>query len=321
VNVELGRRVAVHAARRYGIYIALALLVAYFSLVSEEFRTTDNLFLVLRQVTVVGILSIGMTFVILTAGIDLSVGSTLAVAGLVSAIYAHESASFGNGALAILLPFVIGIIAGAINGAVISYGRVSALIVTLGTLTAYRGFAVWYRVNPVFDLQSYYLQIGQASLGPVPVPVLIFAAVAVAASLVLNRTRFGRHVYAVGGNEEAARSAGIQVARVKLAVYVISGLCAGLAGLVYTSRLGAAESISGQGYELQAIAAVVVGGTSLFGGRGRISNTIVGTLLIGVLFNGLVLLNVSSPVQQMIIGAIIVAAVFLDRVLQSRAGT
>jgi ribose/xylose/arabinose/galactoside ABC-type transport system permease subunit len=192
--------------------------------------------------------------------------------------------------------------------------------VTLGTLTAYRGFVVWYRVNPIYNLAHSYRIIGQSAIGPVPVPVLVLIGTAVAASIVLNLTRFGRYVYAVGGNEQAALAAGINIKLVKLAVYMVSGLCAGIGALVFTSRLGAAQAISGEGFNLQAIAAVVIGGASLFGGRGTVSKTLVGALIIGVLFNGLVMLNVSSPVQQMVIGAIIIGAVWFDGVLRKAKG-
>jgi ribose/xylose/arabinose/galactoside ABC-type transport system permease subunit len=306
------------ALREYGIYAALALLVLGFSLAAPAFRTQENLFLVLRQVSVNGILAVGMTFVILTAGIDLSVGSLLALAGLASGLLAQRDPTATSVVLALAAPLLVGVAGGALNGSLVAFTRVSPLIVTLGTLTAYRGLAVWYRVDPIYDLQPWYRELGRFELGPLPLPALVFLGVAGAASLALSRTRFGRQVYAVGGNPEAARAAGIPVARVRLCVYLISGLCAGLAALVFTARLGAAQSIAGQGFELQAIAAVVVGGTSLFGGRGRVHHTVVGTLLIGVLFNGLVLLNVPSPIQQMAIGAIIVGAVWLDGALQGR---
>ena len=181
---------------------------------------------------------------------------------------------------------------------------------------AYRGFVVWYRVNPIYNLQPWYRVIGQNSIGPIPIPVVVFFLVIILASIVLNLTRYGRYVYAVGGNEAAARAAGINVSLVKLGVYSISGLMCGLAGLVFTSRLGAAQAISGQGYELIAIASVVVGGASLFGGRGTVSKTVVGALIIQVLQNGLVMLNVPSTIQQIIIGGIIIGAVGMDQVIR-----
>ena len=306
------------ALRDYGIYIALAAVVAYFSIEIPEFRSAENALLILLQVSVIGIIAVGVTFTILTAGIDLSVGSLLAVAGIMSGLFAQQDATPLNVALAFLLPVLIGLLGGAINGLVIAWAGVNPLIVTLGTLTAFRGFVVWYRVNPIYDLQPYYRVIGQGTIGPVPIPVVVLLAVAVAAWIVLAYTRFGRYVYAVGGNREAARAAGIDVELVTFAVYVISGLCVGIAALIFTSRLMAAQAISGQGFELQAIAAAVVGGASLFGGRGRIGNTIIGALIMGVLFNGLVMLDVPAPIQQMAIGVIIIAAVWLDGILRKR---
>lgn len=303
-------------AREYGIYFALIGLVLAFSIASPRFHSINNFVLILLQVSVTGIISIGMLFVILSAGIDLSVGSTLAVAGMISGIYAHKDPTTLNILFAIAFPFIIGVICGVINGSLVAWAKVPALIVTLGTLYAYRGFVVWYRVNPIYDLKPYYRIIGQNSIGPVPIPVVIFFLIALLASIVLNLTRFGRYIYAVGGNEAAAKAAGINVSLVKLGVYTISGFLCGLSGLVFTSRLGAAQAISGQGYELIAIASVVVGGASLFGGRGTVSKTIVGALIIQILQNGLVMLNVPSPIQQIIIGMIIIIAVGLDNLIR-----
>jgi ribose/xylose/arabinose/galactoside ABC-type transport system permease subunit len=306
------------ALRDYGIYLALAILVAYFSLRIPEFRTWDNALLIVLQVSVIGVIAIGMTFTIITAGIDLSVGSLLAVAGIMSGLFAQRPPTTLDVALALLMPIGIGILGGALNGLTIAVAGVNPLIATLGTLTAFRGFVVWYRVNPIYNLQSYYRVIGQGQLFGVPVPVLILALMATLAWVVLSFTRFGRYVYAVGGNREAARAAGINVSLVVFAVYVISGFCVGVAALIFTSRLMAAQAISGQGFELQAIAAAVIGGASLFGGRGRISNTIVGALIMGVLFNGFVMLDVPQPIQQMFIGVIIIVAVWLDGALRKR---
>lgn len=316
---ELSLRPSLVATLRdYGIYLALGVLVAYFAIALPQFRTPDNALLVLLQVAVIGIIAIGMTFTILTAGIDLSVGSLLAVAGMFSGVFAQKDPSAVNIALAFLLPVAIGLLGGALNGVIIAWAGVNPLIVTLGTLTAYRGFIVWYRVNPIYDLQPYYRAVGQGTVGPVPIPAIILLAMAGVAWVVLNYTRYGRYVYVVGGNPEAARAAGIDVPLMKFSVYVLSGFCVGVAALIFTSRLMAAQAISGQGFELQAIAAAVVGGASLFGGRGKITNTIVGALIMGVLFNGLVMLNVPAPIQQMVIGVIIIAAVWLDAVLRQR---
>jgi ribose/xylose/arabinose/galactoside ABC-type transport system permease subunit len=259
-----------------------------------------------------------MTFTIITAGIDLSVGSLLAVAGIMSGLFAQREPTAINMLLAFALPIAVGLVGGALNGAIIAGAGVNPLIVTLGTLTAFRGFVVWYRVNPIYDLKPYYRIIGQGTLLGIPIPVIVLALVAVSAWITLSCTRFGRYVYAVGGNREAARAAGIQVSLVTFAVYVISGLCVGIAALISTSRLMAAQAISGQGFELQAIAAAVIGGASLFGGRGKISNTIVGALIMGILFNGFVMLDVPQPIQQMAVGVIIIVAVWLDGVLRNR---
>jgi ribose/xylose/arabinose/galactoside ABC-type transport system permease subunit len=254
--------------------------------------------------------------VILSAGIDLSVGSILALAGMISGVYANKYPTPMNIFLAIVFPIAIGLFCGILNGTLVAWAKVPALIVTLGTMYAIRGFVVWYRVNPIYNLQPWYRVIGQGSLGPIPIPVVVFLLVALIAATVLKFTRFGRYVYAVGGNEQAARAAGINVNLVKLCVYTISGLMCGLAGLVFTSRLGAAQAISGVGFEMIAIASVVVGGASLFGGRGTVEKTIIGALIIQVLSNGLVMLNVPSPIQQIIIGMIIIAAVGLDNLIR-----
>jgi ribose/xylose/arabinose/galactoside ABC-type transport system permease subunit len=310
---------AMAIARDYGMHIALVVLVAIFVIASPDFRTVSNLINILNQVAVVGIVSVGMTFVILTAGIDLSVGSLLALASLASGVFVAGSGSTAQTViLALVVPVAVGLIGGAINGAIVASKLATPLIVTLGTLTAFRGMAVQYRVNPIHGLQDWYRQIGSGRTAGIPNGIYIFLAIVLVASLVLNRTRFGREVYAVGGNEQASRAAGINVARVKFAVYAISGLCVAVAAIINTSRIGAAQAIAGQGLELQAIAAVVIGGASLFGGRGKISNTVIGTLILGVLFNGLVLLNVSSPIQNIIIGALIVAAVSLDGFFRRR---
>jgi len=309
---------AVLALRDYGIYFALIALIAYFSIRVPEFRTWDNALLILLQVSVIGIIAIGMTFTIITAGIDLSVGSLLAVAGIMSGLFAQREPTAFNVILAFGVPIAVGVFGGVCNGLIIAGAGVNPLIVTLGTLTAFRGFVVWYRVNPIYDLQTYYQVIGQGTVLGIPVPVLFLVAMAVTAWILLSYTRFGRYVYAVGGNREAARAAGINVALITFSVYVISGFCVGMAALIFTSRLMAAQAISGQGFELQAIAAAVVGGASLFGGRGRISNTIVGALIMGVLFNGFVMLDVPQPIQQMSVGVIIIVAVWLDGYLRKR---
>ncbi|HZP21639.1 MAG TPA: ABC transporter permease [Bauldia sp.] len=306
------------ALQDYGIYIVLVLIALFFSLVAPGFASPTNFLLVLLQVSVMGIISIAMLFVILTRGIDLSVGSILAIAGMFSGLMAREDPTAVNVVLAFGLPVFLGLVCGLFNGYLASWGGLPPLIVTLGTMYAYRGFIVWYHVDPVYRLQPWYRVLGQEKIGPIPIPVIILVLVAIVASVVLNRTPFGRQVYAVGGNEDAARASGINVNLVKLAVYAISGALCGLAGLVFTSRLGAAQSISGEGFELIAIASVVVGGASLFGGRGAVGKTLVGALIMQIVQSGLVMLDVPSPIQQATLGFIIIAAVFIDLRVQNR---
>jgi ribose/xylose/arabinose/galactoside ABC-type transport system permease subunit len=255
-----------------------------------------------------------MTFVILTAGINLSVGSMLAVLSSVSAeLSVQTDPSLFIKFLAFAAPIFLGMVMGALNGSLVATGFIAPFVVTLATLGAFRGFAVWYHSNPVYGLPAWYREVGeQSAFGIIPYGVIVYLIVAVVASVVLSRTKFGREVYAVGGNERASRASGISVARVKAAVYVISGLCVGIATIIQNGRVGGGQSYAGDGLELQAIAAVIIGGVSLFGGRGSISNAVTGTLVLGVLFNGLVLLNVPTPIQKIIIGAILVSAVMFD---------
>ena len=221
--------------------------------------------------------------------------------------------------LAFAAPILVGIAGGALNGAVIAGAGVNPLIVTLGTLTAFRGFVVWYRVNPIYDLQPYYRVVGQGTVVGLPVPVLILAPRG--ARRLGDAELHPLRPLRLRGGRQPPRRRGRPASTsplVTFSVYVVSGLCVGIAALVFTSRLMAAQAISGQGFELQAIAAAVIGGASLFGGRGRISNTIVGAVIMGVLFNGFVMLDVPQPIQQMCVGVIIIVAVWLDGFLRRR---
>ena len=307
-------------AQRYGILIALAALCVVLSLVSENFLTSRNIINVLRQTSINGILAIGMTFVILTRGIDLSVGSVVALAGVVSASFATTSASgFIPGAPYVaILPMIVGVATGiamgALSGVAVARFLVPAFVATLGMLSAARGLTLIYSGGrPIPALTDGYRWIGTGDIAGIPVPIILFALVFAVAHFVLTRTRFGRHVYAVGGNPHAAKVSGLPVRRIRFAVYVISGALAGIAGMVLAARTGSALPQAGVAYELDAIAAVVIGGTSLAGGIGRVSGTVIGALLIGVMNNGLDLLGVESYYQQVIKGALIVAAVLLDR--------
>ncbi len=323
---------------RFAPLIFLLLLMAVFATLEPRFLSSVNLFNVMRQVSIVGLLAIGMTFVILTAGIDLSVGSLLAFAGLVAAAVSKGGLSnrfiVGEGQdaaayawyLAALAAIAVGLLGGFIQGFAITRLKVPPFVVTLGGMSVFRGAALLFAAGgPISGFDPAYVWWGQGRLGPVPglgwfvpIPVIIFLALAVLAHIVLRYTRYGRKVYAVGGNPEAARLSGLNVRRITLSVYVIMGFFAGLGAFVLSARLNSAEAIAGTGYELTVIASVVIGGTSLFGGVGSIFGTVIGTILIGVLLNGLVLMNVSSYIQQIIIGIIIVLAVAFDTFAKSR---
>jgi ribose/xylose/arabinose/galactoside ABC-type transport system permease subunit len=314
---------------RFAPLLFLILLMLVFALIEPRFMSSVNLFNVMRQVSITGLLAIGMTFVILTAGIDLSIGSLLAFAGLVAAAVAKGGLSdrftvgdeaIGYGwPLAALAAIAVGLVGGYLQGLAITRLKVPPFVVTLGGMSAFRGAALLFAAGgPISGFDPGFSWWGQGKIGPVPVPVIIFLVAAVIAHIVLSHTRFGRRVYAVGGNPEAARLSGLNVSGIICSVYVIMGFFAGLCAFVLAARLNSAEAVAGTGYELTVIASVVIGGTSLFGGVGTIFGTVIGSLLIGVLLNGLVILNVSSYIQQIIIGVIIVLAVAFDTFAKSR---
>ncbi|HYG56747.1 MAG TPA: ribose ABC transporter permease, partial [Symbiobacteriaceae bacterium] len=253
----------------------------------------------------------GMTLVILTGGIDLSVGPVLALS---SAVMAGLAAGGTHPLVAVLAGLAVGAALGAANGTVITRGGVAPFVATLGTMTIARGLTLVYTDGrPITGLPDALTALGTGYVGPIPAPVVVMAAVVLVTYLVLTHTPFGRFIYAVGSNEEAARFAGISVPRTKTLAYMLTGIAAALAGLVLTGRLNSAQPTAGAGFELDAIAAVVLGGTSLAGGQGGILGTVVGALIIGTLDNGLNLLNVSSFYQQVAKGAVILIAVLLDR--------
>jgi inositol transport system permease protein len=320
---------------RFAPLIFLVILMGVFAIAEPRFLNPLNLFNVMRQVSIYGLLAIGMTFVILTAGIDLSVGSLLAFAGLVAAAVSKGGLSnrftVGEGQdavsygwyLAALAAIVVGLIGGFIQGFAITRLRVPPFVVTLGGMSVFRGAALLFAEGgPISGFDPGFVWWGQGRVfGQVPIPVIAFLGFAVLAHIVLRYTRYGRQVYAVGGNPEAARLSGLNVRWVTTSVYVIMGFFAGLGSFVLAARLNSAEAVAGTGYELTVIASVVIGGTSLFGGNGTIFGTVIGTILIGVLLNGLVLMNVSSYIQQIIIGVIIVLAVAFDTFAKSRRRT
>lgn len=312
----------------------LLILIVAFAILEPRFLNPFNLFNVLRQVSIAGLIAIGMTFVILTAGIDLSVGSLLAFSGMVAALVAKggladrfavgTSVDAGNPVILVFLTAIaVGMIGGGLQGLAITRLKVPPFVVTLGGLTAFRGATLLVSGGgPIsgFTPDFTWWGIGRIDFWglletryAVPVPALIFIVAAILAHIVLRYTRFGQHVYATGGNPVAANLNGVPTRLITFLVYVIVGFFCGLAAFLLAARLSSAEAVAGQGLELTVIASVVIGGTSLFGGVGNIFGTVVGTLLIGVLQNGLVLLNVSSFIQQIVIGLVLIAAVAFDR--------
>ncbi|MGX9133316.1 ribose ABC transporter permease [Rummeliibacillus sp. JY-2-4R] len=299
--------------QKLGPLLGLLLIIIIISIMSPSFLTATNIFNVLRQVSISALIAFGMTFVILTGGIDLSVGSTLALTGAISAGFL---ASGMDPFLAMLIGLALGAVLGGVNGFIIAKGKVAPFIATLATMTIYRGLTLVYTdgkpVSGLGDSLAFQM-FGKGYFLGIPVPVITMIVAFFVLFFILKKTTFGRRVYAIGGNEEASRLSGINVDRITIAVYSLTGMLAALSALILTSRLNSAQPTAGASYELDAIAAVVLGGTSLTGGRGWIFGTLVGALIIGVLNNGLNLIGVSSFFQQVVKGVVILIAVLIDR--------
>lgn len=294
-------------------FIGLILLVIIISVLNSAFLEPSNLFNLLRQVSINGLIAFGMTFVILTGGIDLSVGSTLALS---SALIAILMVSGVDSMIALLVGCIFGAILGAINGLLITLGKMAPFIATLATMTVFRGLTlVITDGNPITNLNgSYAFQLfGRGYFLGIPVPAVTMFITFIILYIILHKTIFGRQTYAMGGNEKADFISGIKVNKLKIMIYSLAGLMSAMAGAILTSRLNSAQPTAGMSYELDAIAAVVLGGTSLTGGKGRILGTLIGVLIIGVLNNGLNLLGVSSFYQQVVKGVVIIIAVLIDR--------
>lgn len=292
---------------RLGLVIALVLIGGMLAMIHPVFLTWPNLVNVVRQISINGILAVGVTFVLLTGGVDLSLGSLVALCGVVAAHFAHPREY--PLAVPVLLGVLVGAACGAVNGLFVAKGRVPPFIVTLGMMTVARGLAlVLSGGRPVSNLSEPFKAIGSGA-----VPIVIFLVTAAVSWVFLANLRLGRHLYAVGGNENAARASGINVAAVKLFAYTVCGALAGVAGVVLAARITTGQPNAGVGYELDAIAAVVIGGTSLSGGVGGVGGTVLGALLMGIINNGLDLLNVSAYYQAIVKGMIIVGAVWLDQ--------
>ncbi len=304
-------------ARELGTLVGLVALVALLSVLTPHFLSVSNLLNVMEQTSINAVIAVGMTFVILSGGIDLSVGSLLALSGVVlaSALQAGWPAPAAS-----LAGLAVGGASGFVNGLLITRGRLPAFIATLGMMSIARGAAlVFTSGRPISGFAASFRQLSTARVLGVPAPVVLTIVVYALGHFLLTRTRFGRYVYAIGGNEEATRLSGISAGFHKTMVYVLSGVASGLAAVLLTARLNSAQPIAGINYELDAIAATVIGGTSLSGGVGTLHGTLIGALIMGVLRNGLNLLGTSSFFQQIVIGVVIITAVLVDSFLKPAA--
>lgn len=298
------------------LVLSLALLVAILvmSRLSPQFLSVGNFFEVTRFVAEAGLISLGMTAVILTGGIDLSVGSMMGLSAIVTGALFHAG---WNVWLAALAGIAVATLAGAANGLIITRVGIPPLIVTLATLAIYRGLALGISQGRAYrDYPEAFYALGQGYVGPVPVQLILFALASLAFVLLLGRTVFGRALYAIGNSETAARFSGLHVGRIKLWVYTLSGLLCGLAGVIFVSRLSTAKADAGLGYELDAITAVVLGGTAISGGQGGIWGTLLGLFIVGIVRNGMTLAFINADVQLVFIGLILIAAVSLNQVLR-----
>jgi ribose/xylose/arabinose/galactoside ABC-type transport system permease subunit len=310
VRAALSRR-----ARQLGTWAGLVGLCVLLTALTPHFLTVSNLLNVMEQTSINAVIAVGMTFVILSGGIDLSVGSVLALAGVLMGTALQAGAPLP---VALLVGLVAGAACGLVNGMLVSLGRLAPFIATLGMMSVARGAALLFtNGRPVSGFDPSFRTLATGRVALIPVAVLVTLAVYLLAHFVLARTRFGRYVYAIGGNEEATRLSGVPVRFHKTMVYALSGLMAGLAAAMLTARLNSAQPIAGIMYELDAIAATVIGGTSLLGGSGSIGGTLIGALIMGVLRNGLNLLGISSFLQQVVIGLVIVGAVLVDSLLKT----
>jgi len=296
---------------RYGVLITLLVLCLFIGIVNPVFFSFSNISNILVQATINGILAVGLTFVIITAGIDLSVGSILAFSGVVLGSFLQKGSPLP---LAIFICLAIGILCGFTNGLLITAGRLPPFIATLGMMSISRGLALLYTGGrSISGFSPTFTAIADGRLFKIPVPVLIMFLVYALAFFVMKYTYLGKYIYAIGGNKEASWLSGIRVNLYITAVYSVSGLLSAIGGIILAARLNSAQPIAGMMYELDAIAAAVIGGTSLSGGKGSIIGTLIGTLILAVIKNGLNILNISSFIQQIIIGSVIVSAVILDK--------
>jgi len=306
-----------NSSSSFNILLILIAMCIVMSFASENFLTSSNLFSVARAFSYIAIVAIGECIVIITSGVDLSVGSVFGLCGVIATL---AMTSWGMGIIpGIIIGTIAGILFGLINGLLITKTKLPPFIATLGTLSVARGLCfVLTKGYPIINLPKDFLYLGQGYIGPIPVPVVVMLLIAVLFSIFLNRTVTGRRIFALGGNEEATRICGVNIDRLKIIVYSISGALAGFAGIVTASRLGLGQPTSGVGYELDAVAAVIIGGASMSGGLGTMSGTVFGAAIMGVLRNALVLLNVSAYWQQVVIGLVIIVAVAADQLRKGK---
>ncbi|MEI8201110.1 MAG: ABC transporter permease [Eubacteriales bacterium] len=303
--------------KRYGIFAVLFVLILFFSITSKNFFVANNLLNVARQVSMLGIASVGMAFVLLLGGIDLSIGSQITLVNIIAAwlmINGHM-----HPVLACTIAVALSTLIGFSNGLIIAKVKMPPIIVTLSMMIIIEGVA--YMISggmPIFGFPKAFTVLGQGYVGIIPIPVIIMIVIMIIGAFILNKTYFGRYFYAVGGNEEAANLSGINVNKVKFLVYTLSGLFAGIAGIVMLSRTNSGQVLAGKGFEFDALTACVLGGVSVNGGIGKISNIVAGVLILGVLSNGMVLLNVSQYSQMVIKGLVLLLAVAFDSIQKNR---
>ncbi|NLD51251.1 MAG: ABC transporter permease [Clostridiales bacterium] len=301
----------------YGIILVLFLLILAFSILTPRFLMRDNIFNILRQVSIVGIICVGMTLVMLTGGIDLSCGSIVGASAVGAALLMTKSNM--NPVLASLLMCLFGVLLGLANGFFIAQLKVPPFIATLGMMTSVRGIA--YIITgglPVFGFNRAFTVLGQGYWGVVPIPVVVMFITFVLGIVFLSQTRIGRHIYGVGGNEEASRLSGVQVKGIKYLVYATSGFMSALAGIVLLARVNSGQPNAGTGYEMDVVTAVVLGGVSMSGGQGKLIMVVVGVMIMGILTNGMTMLTINEYVQQFVKGMVLIGAVALDRFIKTR---
>jgi len=301
--------------RKYGIVLVLILMIGFFSLTTESFLTFNNLLNVIRQVSIMGIVAVGMTFVLLTGGLDLSVGALLAVSGVSTSVLIVNYNV--NPLLGMAVGVLVTTVLGMITGLIIQRIDLPPMIVTLGMMTITRGLA--YIITgglPIYGLPKEYVKIGQGYIGVIPIPVIFMIIIFLIGGFILNKTYFGRHFYAMGGNLEAARLSGVKVSSLKVVTYLISGFLCGIAGIILMFRINSGQPTAGLGIEMDVITATVLGGVSLTGGEGKIFGVFIGCLIIGVLSNGLIIMNVGEYYQLIVKGMVLILAVSFDKLGQ-----